>query len=143
MVLQGIRYGEVAGRSTTRPYETIVTGALESAWSTGGASGLIKAAAFEHFRLLQYRGVWIDWLQRYVNGRGGGVVPDELRVFTDERGWTPRLPTLDDPAAPCWSLFLFGPRIREWGFHCPERGWVHWEEFTKPGRPGEIGRGCD
>jgi hypothetical protein len=95
MVLQGIRYGEVAGRSTTRPYEKIVTGALESAWSTGGASGLIKAAAFEHFRLLQYRGVWIDWLQRYVNGRGGGVVPDELRVFTDERGWTPRLPTLD------------------------------------------------
>lgn len=44
---------------------------------------------------------------------------------------------------PAWSLFLFGPRVREWGFHCPERGWVHWEEFTTPGDSGKIGRGCD
>lgn len=95
IVLQGIRYGEVAAPPKTRRYETIVTGAVESAWSTGGASGRIKAAAFEHVRLLQYRGIWIEWLKRYVNGRGDGAVPDELRVFTDERGWTPRLPTLD------------------------------------------------
>ena len=95
VVLQGIRYGEVAAPPKTRPYETIVTGAVESAWSTGGVSGRLKAAAFEHLRLLQYRGVWIDWLKQYVNGRGGAPVPDELRVFTDERGWTPRLPTLD------------------------------------------------
>jgi hypothetical protein len=44
---------------------------------------------------------------------------------------------------PCWTLFLFGPTIREWGFHCPERGWVNWREFTATGRPGEIGKGCD
>lgn len=43
----------------------------------------------------------------------------------------------------CWTLFLFGPTVREWGFHCPERGWVHWRDFTAPGKPGEIGRGCD
>lgn len=42
---------------------------------------------------------------------------------------------------PCWSLFLTGPRIRTWGFHCPSR-WVPWQEFTKPNNPGEIGRGC-
>lgn len=42
---------------------------------------------------------------------------------------------------PCWTLFLTGPIIRSWGFHCP-RGWVHWREFTKPENPGEIGRGC-
>ena len=95
IVLQGIRYGEVAAPPTTRRYETIVTGAVESAWSTGGLSGGLKAAAFDHLRLLQYRGIWIDWLKQYVNGRGIAPVPDELRVFTDERGWTPRLPTLD------------------------------------------------
>lgn len=42
----------------------------------------------------------------------------------------------------CWTLFLFGPVIREWGFHCPERGWVHWKEFTDPTNSGKIGKGC-
>lgn len=48
-----------------------------------------------------------------------------------------------DPTAACWTLFLFGPAVREWGFHCPEKGWVHWKEFTAAGNSGEIGRGCD
>jgi hypothetical protein len=45
---------------------------------------------------------------------------------------------------PCWTLFIFGPDLREWGFHCPERGWVHWKIFTAndDGSPGDIGRGC-
>lgn len=42
---------------------------------------------------------------------------------------------------PSWSLFITGPRLREWGFHCPH-GWKHWQEFTKAGNPGEIGPGC-
>lgn len=42
----------------------------------------------------------------------------------------------------CWTLFITGPRYREWGFHCPERGWVHWQDFTAPGDAGAIGRGC-
>lgn len=43
---------------------------------------------------------------------------------------------------PCWTLFITGPRVRAWGFHCPEQGWVPWEEFTAAGAPGEIGKGC-
>ena len=43
---------------------------------------------------------------------------------------------------PCWTLFVTGPRIRHWGFHCPEQGWLPWEKFTSSdGR--EVGRGCD
>lgn len=42
---------------------------------------------------------------------------------------------------PCWTLFVTGRRVREWGFHCPQ-GWVHWRVFTAPNAPGEIGRGC-
>lgn len=55
------------------------------------------------------------------------------------------LPELRDTGikVPCVTLFLFGPTVREWGFHCPERGWVHWRDFTAPGRPGEVGGGCD
>lgn len=44
---------------------------------------------------------------------------------------------------PCWTLFITGPRIRRWGFHCPQQGWIDFERFTKPGRPGETGAGCD
>ncbi len=45
-------------------------------------------------------------------------------------------------AGECWSLFITGPAIRSWGFHCPA-GWRHWREFTAPHNSGEIGRGCD
>ena len=43
---------------------------------------------------------------------------------------------------PCWTLFITGPRYREWGFHCA-KGWIHWERFTARGNPGSIGKGCD
>lgn len=43
---------------------------------------------------------------------------------------------------PCWTLFITGPTIRQWGFHCPG-GWRPWQEFTKPGDSGSIGKGCD
>ena len=42
----------------------------------------------------------------------------------------------------CWTLFITGPRIREWGFHCVA-GWRHWREFTSGERGQHIGRGCD
>ena len=42
---------------------------------------------------------------------------------------------------PCWTLFVTGPRVREWGFHCP-KGWRHWREFCAE-NPGEVGKGCD
>ena len=44
---------------------------------------------------------------------------------------------------PCWTLFITGPRYRQWGFHCPKAGWVHWERFTAAHDSGSIGRGCD
>jgi hypothetical protein len=43
---------------------------------------------------------------------------------------------------PVWTLFITGPRVREWGFYCP-RGWRPWQKFTSPSNRGEIGRGCD
>jgi hypothetical protein len=44
--------------------------------------------------------------------------------------------------AHCWTLFITGPRIRNWGFHCPD-AWVPWEKFTAADRPGEVGKGCE
>lgn len=40
-----------------------------------------------------------------------------------------------------WTLFITGPRVREWGFHCANR-WVPWEEFTAANDPGAVGKGC-
>ena len=48
-----------------------------------------------------------------------------------------------DRSEHCWTLFVTGPRVREWGFHCPERGWVHWRVFTNPDDTGQVGAGCE
>lgn len=43
---------------------------------------------------------------------------------------------------PCWTLFITGFRVREWGFLCP-KGWVHWRDFTDARDSGAVGKGCD
>lgn len=42
---------------------------------------------------------------------------------------------------PCWTVFVTGPRLREWGFHCPQ-GWRHWRLFTSGPNGETVGRGC-
>jgi hypothetical protein len=86
------------------------------------------------------------------------LIKGRYREHTIERGginrWTLReageiklrLPTaahrVELVDGPCWTLFLTGPRVREWGFHCPW-GWRHWREFTAGPKGQEIGKGCD
>ncbi|AHE52599.1 hypothetical protein [Sphingomonas sanxanigenens] len=40
------------------------------------------------------------------------------------------------------TLFITGPRLREWGFHCTKAGWVHWQDFTAGDNGELVGRGC-
>ncbi len=42
---------------------------------------------------------------------------------------------------PCWTLFITGPVVRNWGFLCP-KGFVPWQEFTDVRDKGSIGKGC-
>ncbi len=42
---------------------------------------------------------------------------------------------------PSWSIFITGPRLREWGFYCP-KGWVRWDRFVDPSDKGLVGPGC-
>lgn len=50
---------------------------------------------------------------------------------------------------PVWTLWLRWPPRREWGFWCPNKGWIHWKRFTaeqdysKPGSTSTVGPGCD
>jgi hypothetical protein len=51
------------------------------------------------------------------------------------------LPTINGGISFCWTLFITGPRIREWGFYCP-KGWKHWKDFVNMNNTGEVGPGC-
>jgi hypothetical protein len=59
-----------------------------------------------------------------------------------EAAWAHRLQVscFDQPHA--WTLFIAGTNLREWGFHCPGRGWVHWSDFVAADDTGKIGAGC-
>ena len=46
-----------------------------------------------------------------------------------------------EPGTDYWTLFIFFPNVREWGFHC-KNGWVPWRVFTASDDPGAIGAGC-
>lgn len=39
------------------------------------------------------------------------------------------------PGESAWTLFITGPRMREWGFMTPD-GWRPWHEVTKPEQQG-------
>lgn len=49
--------------------------------------------------------------------------------------------------APAITLFIVGPRVREWGFWCAKDtaagGWRPWRKFVSPDDPGAVGPGCD
>lgn len=79
----------------------------------------------------------------------GGAV----RLRKPWRPWAPWRLTLRGATAahrvelidgrPVWTLFITGPKVREWGFLCPQ-GWRHSTEYVAR-RPGgnSIGRGCE
>ncbi len=39
------------------------------------------------------------------------------------------------------TLFFTGPKMRDWGFACPQ-GWVRWQDFCHPDDSSKTGRGC-
>ena len=65
-----------------------------------------------------------------------GPAPHRVQLFRD----------LDARPIRTWTVFITGPRYREWGFLCP-KGWRNWRDFcgvTPDGRnDGNVGRGCD
>ena len=75
----------------------------------------------------------------------GGIENREWLIVGDYRiRWSGRLAhRIELVGTECWTLFITGPRYREWGFHCQKQGWVHWKKFTESNDPGSIGRGCD
>lgn len=88
-----------------------------------------------------------SWLidGRYIEHTvaAGGISHRTLRAagaFKFRWGGAPHRVELFD--GPCWTVFFTGPRVREWGFHCPEAGWIHWKQFTAADDKGAVGPGC-
>lgn len=71
------------------------------------------------------------------NFKGQRIIPRWWPVLRSAR-FTHRIELIKGPAV---TLFITGPTVRKWGFHCPN-GWRHWADFTdKTG--AKVGRGCD
>ena len=81
---------------------------------------------------------------RYVEHRirAGGT---EVRTERHAGSVVARLPRtahrIELIDGPCWTLFITGPKVRAWGFHCRRR-WVPWQEFTAEHDSGAVGKGC-
>ena len=95
IVVQGIRFGELHSSPSARRESAILSGPIESRWQTASPSNALEISALERVHLLQYRGTLPRWLASYESGAPGQDLDDDVRVATDARGWTPRLPTLD------------------------------------------------
>lgn len=75
----------------------------------------------------------------------GGIHREEIVRAGRLRFGTPwRAHRVELREGSCMTLFITGPRLRHWGFHCPRAGWVHWRDFTDPASGGaRVGKGCD
>lgn len=103
-----------------------------------------------HDRPYLFNASWIidgTYIERMM--RAGGVEVEDVRVAGQLKlrwGASPHRIELfgnsDGTRKACWTVFVTGPRVREWGFHCPH-GWRHWREFTDPKDYGAVGKGCD
>ena len=69
----------------------------------------------------------------------GSQLLEKGAVVFREPNFTHRLELIDDE--PCETLFITGPKVRDWGFHCP-KGFVPWQKFVARDHTGSIGVGC-
>lgn len=64
--------------------------------------------------------------QTYKKWRGPGSI-----VFRSAEA-IHRLELPDHAPTECWTLFITGPKVKEWGFFC-EKGFIHWTLFGEKG----------
>jgi hypothetical protein len=99
---------------------------------------------FNVSRLL--RGPYIEWVPS-ASGNPHRPVPRFLKAGDWRFRWGPaphrvQLHKFAGKEQPVWTLFITGPRVRQWGFYCPQ-GWMHWKRFTAADDPGAVGKGCE
>jgi len=111
IVVQGVRYAELAATSHAKNETQVWTGRIEPSWRKAGVLTRLEAAAVSRITLLQYRGVLTRLLQRFRNGRIGTVDADEDEEYV-VRGYHPR-------GAPLTAS------VDEWEHDLPNDGTCH------------------
>ena len=96
------------------------------------ASFLLRGRYLEH--TTKHGLPWVDELHAGEWKFRWGAAPHRIELL--------RVPADAAALLPVWTLFLTGPKVREWGFFCG-RGFVHWRDFTAPADKGSVGRGCE
>lgn len=90
----------------------------------------------ETFALHDHPWINMSWVLKgwYIEYLRGGYIR-----YRNEGDFVFRWPTtahrvqLNEPlgqAQWCWTLFITGPRVRVWGFHCP-KGWMPYTAVTE------------
>lgn len=76
---------------------------------------------------------------------GGRIFLRDVGIVVARRPTTPHRIMLrrtgEAALIPAVTLFITGPRVREWGFTCPQ-GWRRWQDFVHPTDRGKVGPGC-
>ena len=85
MVVQGIRYDELADVRSAADHDRLMGGTIEPLWLSARPADRARATAIENVKLLQYRG----WLAAALDRRRGGRA-------IDARGYTPTGLALED-----------------------------------------------
>jgi hypothetical protein len=94
MVVQGIRYAELAATTHAKHQTQIWSGRMEAAWRKSDLLTRAYAATVRNVYLLQYRGAWNSTLERYRHGwvgESGDADPGSA-----SRGYEPRPAGLPD-----------------------------------------------
>lgn len=71
----------------------------------------------------------------YLEHIKGKILMRKPGAFIFRKALTPHrleLPVVNGGTNYAWTIWIRGPKWREWGFHC-KSGWVHWEEFGQKG----------
>jgi hypothetical protein len=91
VVVQGVRYPELAATTHALGKKQVFSGTIEAAWTDANWITRLRSAATSRILLLQYRGALAATLQRYVNGRPGPWIEGDGGHQIDRRGYTPRM----------------------------------------------------
>lgn len=98
---------------------------------------------------------WLFNASRIVKGfyfentikEGGVYYRDRREEGSWKFRWGPsphrvELDVVDGKNQECWTLFMTGPIVREWGFHCPKR-WMSFKEKKKRiGNSSDVAADC-
>lgn len=72
-----------------------------------------------------------------------GTTPHRVELLHEYITFVPRWSLQIMEEKPVWTLFITGPRVRDWGFYCP-KGWRRWQDFVSVRDKGnDVGKGCN